>query len=180
MKNLVRIFIIFAEHNTEQRISFNSNLLEANVFNILLLLFGLIYVLKQFLGSALSSRQNKVLSAIQESEERLKQANIRLEESEKQLAQTQIVIAQIKQEAELTSQKVRESILEQGKIDIERLVNTSKASITVAENQARQQIQQQIISLAISRVTIELQNRVTPLVQSEIADHSIMELGGKI
>nr|YP_010904064.1 ATP synthase CF0 subunit I [Caulacanthus ustulatus]WCH57315.1 ATP synthase CF0 subunit I [Caulacanthus ustulatus] len=180
MEDFIRIFTVFAEHNIKQGISFNSNFLEANVLNILLLLAGLIYVLKQFLGSALSSRQSKVLSAIQESEERLRQANLRLEESEKQLAQTQIVITQIKQEAELTSQKVRESILAQGKLDIERLSSASKASIIATENQVRQQIQQQIISLAISRVTIQLQNQVTPFIQSEIADRNIMELRGKI
>nr|WCH58076.1 ATP synthase CF0 subunit I [Cystoclonium purpureum f. stellatum] len=180
MENIIRIFAIFAEHNIQEGISFNSDFLEANVINILLLLSGLIYVLKQFLGSSLSLRQTKVLSAIQESEERLQQANMRLEESEKQLAQTQIVIKQIKAEAELTAQKVRESILEQGKLDIERLIGTSKASISTAENQVRQQIQQQIIALAINRVSIELQNQVTPIMQSQIVDNSILQLGGKI
>lgn len=180
MKYANRIFTLFTEDSAQHSISFNSNFLEANVINILLLLFGLIYVLKQFLGSVLSARQTKVLSAIQEAEERLQQANLRLEESEKQLAQTQIVISQIQKEAEITARKVRQSILEQGKLDIERLTTTSKANIASAENQVRQQIQQQIITLAINRVVIQLQNQVTPTMQSNIVDNSIMELRGKI
>uniref|UniRef100_UPI003002AF4C ATP synthase CF0 subunit I n=1 Tax=Anunuuluaehu liula TaxID=3049639 RepID=UPI003002AF4C len=175
MENTVRIFKIFAEH---QVLSFNSNFLEANVINIVFLLSGLIYVLKQFLGSVLSIRQQKVLAAIQESEERLQQANMRLEESEKQLAQTQMVIAQIKQEAELTAQKVRESILAQGKLDIERLTAAGKASIATAENQVRQQIQQQITTLAINRVSLQLQSQVTSNIQSKIIDNNIAQLGG--
>nr|YP_010726454.1 ATP synthase CF0 subunit I [Hypnea spinella]WDY84929.1 ATP synthase CF0 subunit I [Hypnea spinella] len=180
MNNIIRIFTIIADDSHHSGISLNSNFLEANVINILLLLFGLIYVLKQFLGSALLARQNKVLSAIQEAEERLQQANLRLEESEKQLAQTKIVIKQIQEEASLTAQKVRESILAQGKLDIERLTSASKATLSIAENQVRQEIQQQIITLAISRVTAQLQNQITPVVQSKIIDYSIMQLGEKI
>nr|YP_010903067.1 ATP synthase CF0 subunit I [Hypnea pseudomusciformis]WCH55121.1 ATP synthase CF0 subunit I [Hypnea pseudomusciformis]WCH55520.1 ATP synthase CF0 subunit I [Hypnea pseudomusciformis]WCH56714.1 ATP synthase CF0 subunit I [Hypnea pseudomusciformis] len=180
MHSSIRIFTICANEVNHSAISLNSNFLEANVINILLLLFGLIYVLKQFLGSALLVRQNKVLSAIQEAEERLQQANLRLEESEKQLAQTQIVIKQIEKEASITAQKVRESILEQGKLDIERLTSASKATLSIAENQVRQEIQQQIITLAISKVATQLQSQVTPVIQSKIVDYSIMQLGEKI
>nr|WCH57114.1 ATP synthase CF0 subunit I [Hypnea musciformis] len=180
MHSSIRIFTICANEANHSAISLNSNFLEANVINILLLLFGLIYVLKQFLGSALLVRQNKILSAIQEAEERLQQANLRLEESENQLAQTQIVIKQIEKEASVTAQKVRESILEQGKLDIERLTSASKATLSIAENQVRKEIQQQIITLAISKVATQLQNQVTPVIQSKIVDYSIMQLGEKI
>nr|YP_009488776.1 ATP synthase subunit b [Grateloupia filicina]AWD77353.1 ATP synthase subunit b [Grateloupia filicina]BCB15073.1 ATP synthase subunit b [Grateloupia asiatica] len=177
MDYLNQIFSIFATYHEQQSLRFNSNFLEANVINIALLLFGLIYVLKQFLGSILVARQEKVLSAIQESEERLQQANIRLAESEKQLAQTQIVINQIIQEAESIAQKVRQSILDQGKSDIERLTIASKASISTAESQVRQQIQQQITALAISKVTLQLQNQVTSAMQATIIDSNIAQLG---
>lgn len=180
MENLIHIFKLFAEQHNHQSLSFNSNLLEANVINIVLLLSGLIYVLKNFLGSALSVRQNKVLSAIQESEERLQQANIRLLESEKQLAQTQIVISQIIKEAELTAQKVRESILSQGKLDIERITSVGKASIITAENQVKQQIQKQIITLAINRVSVQLQSQITKAIQIKLIDDNITQLGGNI
>nr|YP_010903464.1 ATP synthase CF0 subunit I [Hypnea cryptica]WCH55917.1 ATP synthase CF0 subunit I [Hypnea cryptica] len=180
MSSIIRIFTIFANEGNHSAISLNSNFLEANVINILLLLGGLIYVLRQFLGSALLVRQNKVLSAIQEAEERLQQANLRLEESEKQLAQTQIVIKQIEEEASITAQKVRESILAQGKLDIERLTSASKATLSIAENQVRQEIQQQIITLAVSKVTAQLQSQVTPVIQSKIVDYTIMQLGEKI
>nr|YP_010985997.1 ATP synthase CF0 B subunit I [Grateloupia asiatica]WOL36915.1 ATP synthase CF0 B subunit I [Grateloupia asiatica] len=172
-----QIFSIFAMYYEQQGLRFNSNFLEANVINILFLLFGLIYVLKQFLGSILVARQEKVLSAIQESEERLQQANARLAESEKQLAQTQIVINQIIEEAESIAQKVRQSILDQGKSDIERLTIASKASISTAESQVRQQIQQQITALAISKVTLQLQNQVTSAMQATIIDSNIAQLG---
>nr|YP_009391847.1 ATP synthase CF0 subunit I [Acrosorium ciliolatum]ARW59991.1 ATP synthase CF0 subunit I [Acrosorium ciliolatum] len=176
----MHIFQFLGQEYTNTGISFNTDFLEANVLNILLLLSGLIYVLKQFLGSILSIRQEKVLFAIRESEERLEQANIRLNEAEKQLAQTQIIINQIIEEAELTAQRVRQSILEQGKYDIEKLTLSSKVSIKSAENQVRQQIRQQITALAISKVSIQLQNQMTPAIQMKIIDNSIIQLKGDI
>ena len=177
---MIRIFEILNDQHVQQGLSFNSNFLEANVINILLLLFGLVYVLRNFLGSMLSTRQSRVLSSIQEAEERLQQANARLTESEKQLAQTQLVIAQIKKEAELTARKVRESILAQGKLDIERLTLAGKISIATTENQVRQQIQQQIVALAINRVLLQLRGKITPTIQAKLIDQNIIEIGGNI
>lgn len=172
------IFRLIVQQDLGLNISLNKDFLEANVLNILLLLSGLIYVLRQFLGSMLSIRQEKVLLAINESEERLNQAQIRLSEAEKQLAQAQIIIKQIIAEAEVTAQKVRQAILEQGKSDIKRLTLSSKASIKYAENQVKQQIQQQIISLAIDKVNIKLRNQMTLTMQTEIIDKNLMMLKG--
>nr|YP_009294440.1 ATP synthase CFO B chain subunit I [Asparagopsis taxiformis]AOM65923.1 ATP synthase CFO B chain subunit I [Asparagopsis taxiformis] len=179
MNNILQIFSIITEYD-KKGLSFNTNFLEANVINITLLLLGLIYVLKQFLGSMLKIRQEKVILAVQESEERLKEAHTRLLESEKQLAQTQIIIGEIEQEASITSQKVRESILAQGKIDIERLIATGKVNIETAERQAQKQIQAQITSLALKRVKLQLQSEINIDIQTKILDRNIMQLGGKI
>ena len=175
----MNILQIVSQERIYSTIRFNSNFLEANVINILLLLFGLIYVLIKFLGSILSERQSKVLFAIRESEERLEQANVRLSEAEKQLAQTQVIIAQIIEEAESTSKKVRQSILEQGKLDIEKLMISSKESVKFAETQVRLQIQQQIIALALKKVSMQLQNNMTSISHNQIIDQNIMQLKGK-
>ena len=182
MDNNFQVFKLLSEEYSQvhNSIGFNSNFLEANVLNIMLLLFGLIYVLKQFLGSILVIRQEKVLFAISECEERLLQANSRLSESEKQLEQTQVVIAQILNEAEITAQKVRQSILDKGKLDVDKLINASKANINVAENQIKQQIKQQITALAIQKVSSQLQKQVDTTMQAKIIDNSIIKLRGKI
>nr|QCI04656.1 ATP synthase CF0 subunit I [Apoglossum ruscifolium] len=176
----MQILNLISQQYIGMKVSFNSNFLEANVLNIILLVSGLIYVLKQFLGSILSLRQEKVLFAINESEERLNQANIRLNEAEKQLAQTQMIIDQIIHEAEITAEKVSQSILEQGKSDIKRLTASSKASIQYAENQVKQQIQQQITALAINRVSMKLQNQMTLAMQVKIIDKNIIQLNTDI
>lgn len=172
----MHILNLFSQQCFITKVSLSSNFLEANVLNIILLLSGLIYLLKQFLGSLLSLRREKVLFAINESEERLNQAKIRLKEAEKQLTQTQVIIDQIILEAEITAQKVHQSILEQGKSDIEKLTISSKSSIKYAENKVRQQIQQKIISLALNKVSIKLQQDMTPTIQEKIIDQNIVNL----
>ena len=174
------LFNIICEHTTGKNLGLNTNFLEANLINIVCLLFGLIYLLREFLGALLVTRQQKVLSAIQESEDRLDKARVRLAESEKQFKQTEIVIKQIEQEAIITAAKVRQSILDQGKLDIERLADAGKVSIAIAERQVREQIQQQITKLAIRQVALDLKKQITSAIQSKIIDENIMQIGEKL
>jgi F-type H+-transporting ATPase subunit b len=169
-----------AELSSGNGFGFNSNFLEANVLNIALLVSGVFYLGKNFLTSALELRQQKVTEAIQEAEERLQQANARLLDSEKQLTEAQTVIAKIKKEAETTARTVKETILAQGKLDIERLTNNGKSSIEKAELQIKKQIQQRITNLAMERVSTQLQDYMTPSLQSKVIDNNIAQLGGQL
>ena len=87
-----------AELSNKKEFGFNGNFLEANVINIALLLSGVIYLGRNFLTSALETRQQKIVEVMQESEERLTQANERLKEAEKQLAEAKLAISKIKEE----------------------------------------------------------------------------------
>ena len=169
-----------AELSSGKGFGFNSNFLEANVLNIALLLSGVIYLGRNFLTSALELRQQKVTEAIQEAEERLQQANAKLLDSEKQLTEAQSVIEKIKKEAETTARTVKETILAQGKVDIERLTNNGKNSIEQAEMQIKKQIQQRITDLAMERVSSQLQDYMTPSLQSKVVDNNIAQLGGQL
>lgn len=166
-----------SQYSENKSFAFNSNFLEANVINIAALFFGLVYLLRQFLGALLESRRQKVFNAIQEAEERLQKANIRLIESEKQFKQAAIVTKQIQQEAIVTAAKVRQSILDQGKLDIERLTEAGKVSIAIAERQVREQIQQQIADLAIKQAVLDLKRQITTPVHMKIIDENIVQLG---
>jgi len=169
-----------AELSSGKGFGFNSNFLEANVINIALLLSGVVYLGRNFLTSALELRQQKVTEAIQEAEQRLQQANARLLDSEKQLTEAQSVIEKIKKEAETTARTVKETILAQGKIDIERLTNNGKSNIEQAELQIKKQIQQRITNLAIERVSTQLKDYMTPSLQSKVIDNNIGQLGGQL
>nr|UNJ16415.1 ATP synthase CFO B subunit subunit I [Boldiaceae sp.] len=178
-QHFIQAFELIAKHSSKNSFAFNSDILETNFINIAILLSILIYIGKPFLVSTLESRQAKVLLAITEAEEKLEQANIRLSESQKQLAQTQLIVNQIQKESELTAAKVRESIVAQGKVDIDRLITSSKITIANTEFQITKQIQQQIATLALKRVMLSIKTNMTIDVQTRIIDNNISQLGGQ-
>ena len=180
IRNGIILYNLLCVNHESKGFGWNTDFLEANVINITLLFLGLVYVLKQFLGALLNTRQQKVLNAIQEAEDRLQKAQERLIESDKQFKQTEIVIKQIEQEAIVTAAKVRQSILDQGKLDIERLIEAGKINIAIAERKVREQIQQQITHLAIRQVSSDLKRQMTTIIQSQIIDENIIQLGDRL
>ena len=106
---------------------------ESNLINLIILDGGLFYLLSGALSDSLSERQQKIVGAIQESEERLSEATTRLTESETQLAQAQMVIESIGKDAQTTAQQVKSTILTDGKSEIERLTSAAKSQIGTIE-----------------------------------------------
>jgi F-type H+-transporting ATPase subunit b len=157
-------------------VSLNTDIFETNVINITLLAGGLFYLLSGALSESLSERQKKILGAIQESQERLQEATDRLTESETQLAQAQIVIDSIQKDAEVTAQQVKSSILTEGKAEIERLTSSAKMQINTIEARVRKQISDYVATLALQRITMQLEGKLTPSLQQQIIDRNISKL----
>ena len=166
----------FSIQISELEVSLNTDIFETNVINITILAGGLFYLLSGALTESLSERQQKILGAIQESEERLEEATTRLTESETQLAQAQMVIESIQKDSEQTAQQVKSSILTDGKAEIERLTATAKAQITTIESRVRKQISDYVVTLALQRITMQLEGKLTSKLQKQIIDRNISKL----
>jgi|TARA_B100000768_G_scaffold90707_1_gene84985 F-type H+-transporting ATPase subunit b len=159
-------------------VSLNTDIFEANLINLILLGGGLFYLLSGALSESLSERQQKILGAIQESEERLQEATTRLTESETQLAQAQMVIESIKTDAQQTASQVKSTILTDGKSEIERLTATAKAQIGTIEARVRKQISDYVATLALQRITAQLEGKLNSSLQQKIIDRNISKLAG--
>jgi len=157
-------------------VSFNPDIFETNLINIAILVGGLFYLLSGALSESLSERQQKILGAIQESEERLQEATTKLTESETQLAQAQMVIEPIQKDAEVTAKQVKSSVLTEGKAEIERLTATAKAQINTIESRVRKQISDYVATLALQRITMQLEGKLNAGVQQQIIDRNISKL----
>ena len=157
-------------------VSLNLDIFEANLVNIALLVGGLFYLLSGVLAESLSERQQKILGAIQESEEKLEEATTRLTEGETKLAQAQIVIESIQKDAEQTAAQVKSSILTDGKSEIERLTAAAKAQITTIEFRVRKQISDYVGTLALQRITAQLEGKLNSSLQKQIIDRNISKL----
>ena len=166
----------FSIQTSDLSVGFNPDIFETNVINITILLGGIIYLGSNALSTALVERQQKILGAIQEAEERLQQAVARLSESEKQLAQAQLVIDSIKTDAEKTAGQVKSAILNDGKAEIERLTSAAKSQITTIEAKVRKQISDYVVALALKRVTLQLEGKLNSTMQQQIIDRNISKL----
>jgi F-type H+-transporting ATPase subunit b len=166
----------FSTQISDLEVSLNTDIFETNLINITLLAGGLFYLLSGALSESLSERQQKIIGAIQESEERLQEATTRLTESETQLAQAQIVIDQIKKDSEVTAQQVKSSILTDGKAEIERLTSSAKAQIGTIEARVRKQISDYVATLALQRITMQLEGKLNSNLQQQIIDRNISKL----
>ena len=167
----------FSGQISDLSISLNTDIFEANLVNLILLGGGIFYLGSNALSASLSERQQKILGAIQKSEERLQEAVAPLAESEKQLEQAQIVIASIKTDAEETAKKVKSTILTDGKAEIERLTASAKSQITTIEAKIRKQISDYVVALALKRVTLQLEGKLNANLQQQIIDRNISKLG---
>ena len=145
----------FSTQISDGGVSLNTDIFEANLINIVLLAGGIFYLLSGALGESLAERQQKILGAIQESEEKLEEATNRLTEGETKLAQAQIVIESIQKDAEQTAVQVKSSILTEGKSEIERLTSSAKAQISTIEARVRKQISDYVATLALQCITMQ-------------------------
>jgi F-type H+-transporting ATPase subunit b len=166
----------FSGQVADLAIGLNLDIFETNIVNLLLLGGGIFYLGSQALTESLTDRQEKILSTIQDSEERLKAAIQRLEESEKQLTQSQIAITSLKSEAEATAKQVKSAILADGKNEIERLSSTAKSNIATIEAKVRKQISEYVVTLALQRVTLQLEGKLGANLQQQIIDQNISKL----
>jgi len=157
-------------------VSFNPDIFEANLVNLVILVGGLFYLLSGALSESLSERQQKILGAIQESEERLEEATKKLADSETQLAQAQMVIESIGKDAEVTAKQVKSTILTDGKTEIERLTAAAKAQIGTIEARVRKQISDYVVTLALKRITMQLEGKLNSSLQQQIIDRNISKL----
>ena len=166
----------FSTQIADLEVSLNTDIFETNVINITLLAGGLFYLLSGALSDSLSERQQKILGAIQESEERLQESVTRLTESETQLAQAAMVIDSIQKDAEQTAKQVKSSILNDGKSEIERLTSTAKSQITTIEARVRKQISDYVVTLALKRITMQLEGKLNSNLQQQIINRNISTL----
>lgn len=166
----------FSSLVADSSLGFNPDIFETNVVNLAILVGGIFYLGSNALSESLTERQQRILGAIQESEERLEQATERLAESQKQLEQAQIVIASIGTDAEATAKQIKKSILTEGTQEIERLTASAQAQIVTIEAKVRKQISDYVVTLALQRVTTQLEDKLSANTQQQLIDRTISKL----
>jgi F-type H+-transporting ATPase subunit b len=155
-----------------------SDIFEANLVNLVLLVGGLFYILSDALSESLSKRQQKILLAIQESEEKLQEATTKLTESEIELAQITVLVTKIQQDSDRAATLLRTSILNDSSDEIARLTFTSQSQIRTMETRARKELSDYLATAALKRFTEKLKQLF--IERKAESDRASEQLRGKL
>ena len=173
MENIDKIFR-FVEENS---ISFNSDILEAGLINILGLIAIVIFVGKDLLGSVLEERETAVGQSIQDAENRLNEAQKRLNEAQKQMLQLSVIINDIKNDTLVTKKNMLEVDATEAKTDLKYRFERALFSFKSKERQIFFEIKEQITSLVINRTVYRVKQTFAKRKQAEkLINNTILTL----
>jgi F-type H+-transporting ATPase subunit b len=166
----------FSTQISDGGVSLNFDIFEANLVNLALLDGGLFYLLSGALSESLSERQQKILGSIQESKEKIQEATTTLTEAKEFVSSLPSLTQSIQKEAKQMAVQFKSSILTDGKTEIERLTATAKTQIATIEARVRKQISDYVATLALQRITMQLEGKLNSSLQQQIIDRNISKL----
>ncbi|WP_017317213.1 F0F1 ATP synthase subunit B [Mastigocladopsis repens] len=156
----------------------NTNILDANLINLAIIISVLFIFGRRVLGNTLQERRERIASAIQTAEQRTKDAAAALAEQQQKLAQAQAEAERIKKAAEGNAQKAREAILAQAAVDVERMKETAASDLNTEREKAIAQLRQKVVAMALQKAESELRTGIADDAQHTLIDRSIALLGG--
>jgi F-type H+-transporting ATPase subunit b len=159
-------------------LSLNTDIFEANLINLAIVIGIVVYFGRGFLGKILSERKSGIEATIQDSETKKKQA-IQSQSEQEKVAQAATEAQRILAEAENGAKTAQEGILAQAILEIQRLEESATADTTSSQARAIAELRQRVVELSLKKVEQELQAQISgnEEIQRKLIDRSIDLLG---
>jgi F-type H+-transporting ATPase subunit b len=155
----------------------NFNLFETNIINLAIVIAGLVWFLRGFLGGILERRRAAILADLKDAEERLSAAGAALAEVQKGLTDSQTRAATIRADGESRAQAIR---LESERRTVEEMARLKQSSASDLDSEAARvtaQLRREAARLAIEKALSQISGRLDAASQSTLIDQSIQSLG---
>jgi F-type H+-transporting ATPase subunit b len=166
-----------AEGGAEGGLGLNTNILDTNLINLVIIIAVLFVFGRKFLGNTLTERRSKIEEAIQDAEKRQKEAATALADAQQKLAQAQAEAERIRASAEENAQAAKASILEASRQDVERMKETAVKDLNAEREKAIAELRQRVAAMALQRVEGQLKDRLDESAQQHLIDRSIATIG---
>jgi F-type H+-transporting ATPase subunit b len=173
------IGLLFLATTGEGGVSLNPDLIEANLFNLILVLVFLFVFGRKFLNNILDERREAIEIAIKDTEDRQKQAAAALAVAKQNLAQAQAEATNIRQTAITSAANAKAEIAAKAAADIERMQQLAAASNDTEQDKAIAELRARVTALAMERAEAQLKKLLTKSAQTKLIDRSIELVGGK-
>jgi len=171
---MIRNFVLLASEAVEHSgFGLNSDILETNVINLVIVIGLLIYAGRGFLGKILSARLESIQSAIADAEKRQKEASVKLSEQQGKLAQAKTESDNLRKQAETDAKQAADSILATVDADIARLRESAEQEIATEQDRVIVQLRQQVAEKALASVQSYFDRGLSESTQIELIDRSI-------
>lgn len=154
----------------------NLDIFESNLINLIILGGGIFKLGSKVLSESLIARQENIAKTIEDSEKRLEKAIVKLDESQKQLVQSGMIVSNINEDSEKTAKQVKTAILNDGKIEVERITVSAKNQVITMESIIRKEISAHVVNEALKIVTSKLEEQLDVELQNKIIDKNISKI----
>lgn len=167
------------EAASEGGFGLNIDILETNLINLAIVIGVVFYFGRKLLSKILTERRSSIETAIQEAEQRQREAAAALSDAQQKLTQAQAEAQRIRKAAEESAQTAREAVLARAAQDIERLKETASQDLNSERERAIAQLRERVVGLALQKVESQLQTHVSDEAQQQLIDRSIALLGSR-
>jgi F-type H+-transporting ATPase subunit b len=155
----------------------NLNPFETNIINLAIVIAGLVYFLKGFLGGILERRRSAILSDLKDAEERLAAATTSLADAQKGLAEAQLRAESIRSEGASRAEAIRQDSEKRTVEEMARMKQDSASDLDAEAARVSSQLRREAARLAIEKALAALPGKLDSNAQAKLIDQSIQSLG---
>jgi len=155
----------------------NTHVFDTNIINLAIVIAGLVYFLRGFLGGILERRRAAILADLKDAEERLATASTAVAAAQKELTEAQAKAERISTDGQSRAQAIR---LESERRTVEEMARIKQDSASDLESEAvrvSDQLRREAARLAIEQALATLPGRLDASAQARLIDQSIQSLG---
>ncbi len=171
------VFSSFPLLASEGGFGLNLNLFETNVINLAIVIAGLVYFLKGFLGGILERRRTAIVNDLREAEERLATATANLGQAQKALAEAQQKAEQIRADGRARADALRLESSQRTAEEVARLKQEAMSDLSNEAARVGEELRREAARQAIEKALAALPGRLDAAAQAKLTDQSIQTLG---
>jgi len=155
----------------------NFNPFETNIINLAIVIAGLIYFLRGFLGGILERRKASIVADLKDAEEKLANASAALSTAQKQVADSQALADKIRSDAKARAEAVRLEIERRTVEEMARMKTESSSDLANEAARVSTQLRREAARLAIEKALADLPTKLDEAAQGRLIDQSLQSLG---
>jgi len=155
----------------------NLNLFDTNIINLAIVIAGLVWFLKGFLGGILERRRATILAELKDAEDRLASASASLAEVQKGLSESQAKADKIRTDGVARAQAVRLESERRTVAEMARIKQESASDLDAEATRVTAQLRREAARMAIEKALAALPGKLDPAAQARLIDQSIQSLG---